>query len=679
LKIFLAMFLLANAATSFSKEESLSKRNRYFPNSLGRSIVIEKKWNPITETIEISSNESFVQSGFDLVKLENAEFDLEKRIRGALDEKLIEILKTKNDEAKLLVIVTMKPKQGIKYLDKEKTQIEEQRQSSIAINLLEPPVSFGKFFSEKQVNKEVFSSFSGRIELSKKEIMGVMHSQEIASIAMYEPQETVVSPAAMIFPAFFGQSTLDLNTLAKSAYDHSQIILPPNLASNVNVATFESGLDSRFLSYLQKPPIVWEAMTVPFISPEGDIFTRVTDSIHTLTTFTNLINAAPAARHFHRRSWTYNTTADADFLINNQIHSVSLSITNSNNVHDAQNISVDDFAARFPYPVFSVPTSNKNWDSVSHWRCYNAISVGNVQDSAGLHFKIDTLTCGGGATRTINPIPIYGGCINGGSNTNSCQSDREMPTIVAPGYTPFANHSLPPYTPTNPCQMLNLTEMIGPGIATGQRWGTSMSAPTTNGMVGNLIGQASGLAYKPEAVRAIMILTARNVTNGYWNHGYDGKDGGGVIHGADAISFGKSYTQVYPGSPSAEKALWYGSFSAGDFSPTRNKTFSIKIPSTKPAGKHLRIVLTWNSIPDLVARRNYLSDIDLRFTSNSGVTTSTSWDSNNEVLDIESSTLTAGGTYQCVVVPAIWRIGTNARTSSTYASLAWHWVTDRAR
>ena len=40
---------------------------------------------------------------------------------------------------------------------------------------------------------------------------------------------------------------------------------------------------------------------------------------------------------------------------------------------------MDDFAYRWPYPVFCNPTANGGYDQEVNWQCYNAISVGNVK------------------------------------------------------------------------------------------------------------------------------------------------------------------------------------------------------------------------------------------------------------------------------------------------------------
>jgi hypothetical protein len=206
------------------------------------------------------------------------------------------------------------------------------------------------------------------------------------------------------------------------------------MALGVRAATFESGLNSGFLSCLGVTPVAYDPMTAPFMTPSWS--TDPDDSVHSLVTFTNLVNAAPGGSFYHRRSWSYQSPADRNFIGYNQLASISMSVNAGEfEANGFENRVVDDYAYVYPYPVFSNPTHNNGWWNRPYWAAYNALSVGNVQDSALVHFKIDTITCGGGATQTRNPNPVYGSCIDGGSYPN-CAGDREMPYLVVPGYTP---------------------------------------------------------------------------------------------------------------------------------------------------------------------------------------------------------------------------------------------------
>jgi hypothetical protein len=134
---------------------------------------------------------------------------------------------------------------------------------------------------------------------------------------------------------------------------------------------------------------------------------------------------------------------------------------------------------------------------------------------------------------------------------------------------------------------------------------------------------------------------------------------------------------VYPNSTAQINGYYYTSLSQSDFIPSSvHRSFNIKIPSSLPADKHLRIVLTWDSSPDLIANVNDISDIDLSF--NNGAKSSSSWDANVEMIDVPAANTAPNGTYPCEIVPYLWRHHANARSSIIYVALAWGWVTDHA-
>jgi hypothetical protein len=110
-----------------------------------------------------------------------------------------------------------------------------------------------------------------------------------------------------------------------------------------------------------------------------------------------------------------------------------------------------------------------------------------------------------------------------------------------------------------------------------------------------------------------------------------------------------------------------------------NKRFNYAVPNPKPSGKHLRVVLTWDSNPVVGGGVNALSDLDLIVQYNGSVRTSGSWDNNVEVVDIAASELTAGSSYYIDVSPYISRIpASGSRTNFFYYAIAWTWVKDHA-
>lgn len=658
------------------QEITLSKITKGFPNALpGKTVIIEKTFDPKTKRIGIRSNHESITNADALVALERAETKLIREKNGAMAPAMAEKLAGADDTALVLAVVSLKHPEGVVYLDKFKHSPEELRENSLSIANLKPLKS-GETVLRKYQDVRILEDgdFSLVISASRATLMRMAFDEDIGSLSLYEVPKSLAKKGGgarfLGLSALWGQSSINLRTLARSAYSHSQSPLPSNLASGVRAATFETGLNAVFLSCAGITPAAYDPMTVPFTS----LGSGAGDSVHSLVTFTNLFNAAPGGSLYHRRSWTYQNSADRNFIINNQLATISMSTdVGQNSANSAENRAVDAFANIYPYPVFSNPTANDGWRLPPRWAAYNALSVGNVQDSAYTHFKIDTITCGGGATQTRNPNPVYGGCIDGGTYPN-CAGDREMPYIVAPGYTPFANISL-----TTPCYMLNVTPMTSNCISQGQEWGTSMSAPTLNGMAASLMGRNPYLKNNPELVRAILLQTARNVHGGLWNWREDGKDGAGVVHGASAIAFATNLPWTSPGNTPIPKAYSFLNFCQTDFGGNGTKTYNISIPNPKPAGQHLRVVLTWNSFPDLVNNENRLPDVDISLSSNIGNRTSSSWDANVEILDIPAVEFTAGGNYSLDIVPYMWRRTAGANANCSYAALTWGFTTTQAR
>ncbi len=315
---------------------------------------------------------------------------------------------------------------------------------------------------------------------------------------------------------------------------------------------------------------------------------------------------------------------------------------------------MDDFAYRYPYPVYVTGSANAGYSYETNWQSYNAISVGNVRHTNGSTYELAD------CTQTKNPPPVYGSCISG-SGAN-CAGDREMPYIVVPGI---------PSTGTD----FASTCLEGSGTVA---CGTSWSAPVGNGIAADVISADSRLSGWPEKVRATMILTAQNVDGGDWASGTDGRDGSGVVSGSEAVSFAQNHTTVSVGNTAVEKGMMASSMYASDFS-AGNKRFNYLVPNPKPSGMHLRAVLTWDSNPVVGGGTNALSDLDLIVQYNGSTRSSASWDNNVEVVDIAASEVTAGSSYYIDVSPYSNRIpASGSRTNYFYYSVAWTWVKDHA-
>jgi hypothetical protein len=247
-----------------------------------------------------------------------------------------------------------------------------------------------------------------------------------------------------------------------------------------------------------------------------------------------------------------------------------------------------------------------------------------------------------------------------------------MPHIVAPGYGAYVcGHS------TSCLQ----TVWSGQG-----GWGgTSFSAPVTNGIAACIQSANNNFKSWPELTRATLVLTAQNVYGDYWSPVNDGIDGAGAISGAGAVLFALNSTSVSQSNSAVERGYNVGSIpeNTGNY---YNINFSIKVPDTKPAGKHLRIVLTWDSSLSLSSLdSNKLADLDLvvpgyscPFNNNDNWGT---WESNVEVADIASNRLTPGSVISPFI--RVWDFtipasAYNKSMNAIYYSIAWTWVKDHA-
>ncbi|MBD3240371.1 MAG: S8 family serine peptidase [Chitinivibrionales bacterium] len=347
----------------------------------------------------------------------------------------------------------------------------------------------------------------------------------------------------------------------------------------------------------------------------------------------------------------------------NSIESMSLSYSRQMpSVRDCdfdEFVVMDDFAYRWPYPVFCNPTANNGYQYQANWQCYNAISVGNVRDSNLTHYMCDDrfTPVNFQQSQTTNPDAVYGDT-----------DDREMPNVVVPGIHPDGDTIY-----TEPWDHFALGQFPANG--------TSLSAPICNGIAACVMS-ANSSYYRtyPERVRAAIMVTAQNVHGGEWDASVDGRDGAGVVSGYSAATFAQQATVLWgPTMYAYEQACAWDDWAEDDYS---NKVYAVKTPSQLPANKHLRLVLTWDSNPDMVNMDNSLSDFDLVFSSSTDIQDyiaySSSYNGNVEIVDIPRNDLEADETYYAILTAFTFRVPDGARSSSTYYSLAWTWVADHA-
>lgn len=597
----------------------------------GKILKAVKTLDPVTGRIQVQVYEDGAMLAAPIAQLERQEAAVRASRKGTLSEDLVAKLPNLKSNEKLRVSIHLKYP-PITYPDKTLVDSDEARSVSMTAATLAPVVNLNAV-----MRKYGFLGLVSRGndiaegELSRTQIESLKDDPEIGAVDV-QFEDDPGSP--------------EFSTLAASAYNPSPV--PSSVGLGVRSATFETGLTASFLSCIGVTPAAWDA------NASRDSY----EIRHANATFTCLVRMAPSATFYHRGTVTFDGTGDINYLINNGIQTASSSwlrgATTPYHSTYPEFLVMDDFAYRYPYPVFVDLAGNAGFAYEVNWQCYNAISVGNVRHTNNSTYELTE------CTQTKNPPPIYGSCISGtGAN---CAGDREMPYVVVPGT---------PYTGTD-----FATTCLGGNNTLN--CGTSWSSAIGNGLAADIIAADSRLVSWPEKVRATMILTAHNVDGGHWASGTDGRDGSGVVSGADAVAFAQSHTSVSPGNSAVENGMGAGSLYASDFG-AGNKRFYYRAPNPMPSGKHLRVVVTWDSNPIVGGSTNALSDLDLVVQKNGGTQSSTSWDGNVEVVDIANSDLSAGGAYYIDVAPAINRIPTSgSRTNFFYYAIGWTWVKDHA-
>jgi hypothetical protein len=633
MKKFMGVLGMIVGANGFAFGQAVSDGYRYleFPEALpGKVLKVRKVVDAITGKVAIRTSLEGVESDADLRTLESTEERILRSRDGAIDHELAERMRRMDGAEKTTVAIHLKYP-PISYPDKTRHSAEELKAASLAAAAVRPLTDFDAL--SRRYGIPWAQDRGGDIlicDLTRSQLEAMKSDGGIGAIEAIR-EEGPLSP--------------DLSTLSASGYNPGSV--PSGSGSGVNAATFETGLTSGFLSCIGVTPASYDTNTTGLS----------TDIRHANASFRCLAGTAPSANLYHRLSITFNGTDDVNYLINNGIQTVSMSRTRGgtspSHSTSAEFLVMDDFAYRYPYPVFVNPSANDGYQYEVNWQCYNALSVGNVRHTNNSTYEMAD------CTQAKNPPPVYGSCISGtGAN---CAGDREMPYVVVPGI---------PSSGTD----FGTSCLGGSGTVV---CGTSWSAPIGNGLAADVIAADSRLVSWPEKVRATLILTAQNVDGGYWSCGTDGRDGSGVVSGSDAVSFAQNHSTVYVGNTAVEKGMGAGSISTSDFSGTRR--FNYVVPNPKPSGKHLRVVLTWDSNPVVGGGTNALSDMDLSVQKNGGTQSSYSWDGNVEVVDIAANDLTAGSSYYIDVLPGINRIpASGSRTDYFYYAVAWTWVKDHA-
>ncbi|GEM_PF-1549343 len=640
--------LISGAVLIFSQDlgasgtQVLARTIREFPHMLpGIRIEVRKEMDPVEKIVRIASNSEQVQSMADLVALEEGERRLKRSESGALADPLVDWLSKAKDADEKEVSIFMKYGDGVRYLDKTRHPESALREQSSFLAALQPEVDLETFLKNYDLGlMRKMGKAAGVAKVSKAKLRKIMLRSEVAIIEEYLPP----SPTQSGGPALSG--------LANSAYNHSSASIPTQSGQNVNAATFEQGLLQAFVNCIGIPSSLQYRLGITTVP-----------SSHSMITFRLLQYASPGANLWHYPSFSYSDAEN--WIITNNITAMDASIEGASSPSDGIARFTDDFAYRFPFPVFVGPAGNQGYQYVPGNQEYNLINVGNVRHTNQSAFElVDVANPNGGCTRAKNPAPIYGGSCLTGSLGQGCAGDRELPLLVAPGFS-----SVPGQPLTDACSSYFSSEL---GAC-----GTSFSAPVTLGMAANVLAADSRMQGWPEKVRAVLLATAENVYGGEWNSNQDGRDGAGVVNGASAVFLAKNHTSVSSENTPVVDGVGAGALYPADFSGYMN--YKIKIPASKPAGKHLRVVLTWDSNPDVDAPfANNLSDLDLSLQHNTGWSSSSSWNGNVEIIDVLAANLTAGATYTAQVNKYIARIPSTARAGFLYYAIAWTWVDDHA-
>ena len=617
--------------------------------------------------VKLSSTSRRINSMEDLVALEELEAKNTRRKNGAFGRFLGMRLEKMSDTDSIDVEIHLAPRE-IPYLDKTRFSESEQTERTRQISLLTPPISVDSFAMKnglaigKKISKTVFTA-----RMRKSSINKLRFASDLVQVSeFFEPADLQIPN-----PPF--------TSLTTSAYNTTALMPADARGQGINAATYEQGLTPDFANCLGN-----------LSSNQIEFYPN--PSSHSLETFKCLWQTASAANLFHVRGaliGEYDTYVPDHNLVSLSESRARpedrVTCTNGNmptiypeTAENTNSMYVDEWAYKRPYPVFSNPAANWGQQYETNWQCYNGISVGNVRHTNQSHFEMpvgeNPQICeySEGANQSRNPQNRYGGPIFKAANSvyTYASGDREMPYIVVPGYTPTTGIAM-----NDVCLPPNSAQARTPLWA-----GTSYSAPTANGIAACVLSANSRMTSWPEKVRAAMLVTAENVDGGYWNTNYggaDGLDGAGVVSGSSAVAFARGHSDVSAGHSNPVVDGMSGG-SIGKTGWGSSLTYLALVPSPKPPGKHLRVVLTWDSNPVFYSWNswdNKLSDLDLDVINAGTYTGSHSWNGNVEMVDLPASSLTVGATVTIKINQVIDRI---PNTGFFYYSIAWTWVKDHA-
>lgn len=652
---------LVFASKGVSEKCLVNTSKVFFPKTLGsETINIQKIWDDSLKKILIKSNNINIQNSSDLRFFEKKEEEKERAQYGNLKGHLKKILDyNSNSDSLIKVRVAYKYPQVV-YKNPKLHSPEEIKEQNIEISRLRPITNLDNLKKKHKITKAVVANQGEAVlEIKASNLHSLAFDTTLASTWPEIEKKVELLQSGTGYP--------QLNLLGYSAYRNT----PQSFyGAGAKVATLEQGLSRSFVQCSGLCPTGNPQDASCKIKYYDTLTTSVPDPVHSILTFRTLSFAAPGAKLYHFAK-TYYELFVIDTLIARGIESVSMSVARYSQsfpwqFYDAnvtEFLWIDDAVFRAPGLLFVHPTANAGFERVAHWQNFNGLSVGNIKDDGISIFKFANYTQTRNPPR-MNYGSFVGPClqpeIQTGGQTIGCAGDREMPHIVAPGLSPGPSTYM-----KDPC----VDSTFG---------GTSLSAPLLSGVAASVIA-ANPYSMRGNSlkVKAALLVTAENVDGGEWDMNIDGRDGAGVVNGSTAMEFAAFHEEAWDGRP-IERGM------DADYVPDSyfngpSKNYKIKMPSSLPSGKHLRIVLTWHSTPDLNKSINYISDLDLSFLTSSQYYSSASYLSNVEIIDVPRAQLTPGATYDAFVSFVTNRRPSSSRTLGTNMVIAWTWVADHAR
>jgi hypothetical protein len=639
----------------------------YFPSSLSKPVHVQKMVDPSTGQTSIVTDNSLVTKMSDLDHFRSVEDSVRRAKWGAMSSDLGSLLDGSNDNALVNVIVTMKTPVHTP-LDKMHNSIATLKANALSMMQSAPIKTSSTLLSQHQITPNVlFNQDDHHVEaqMEKSDLRKLAFDTGVAQISLKrEPTPCAITASTRYATPF--------SCLANSAFNPAPM---PSYGQGAGVrsATFEPGIWQYVVDYHHLNP-----SQISWILPNSMDASLALSNLHANLTLTCLINAAPQANIFHVPYNDYGTSitdGQFQFITGQAIQTISVSTANFGtgfgDPHtNLELLCMDEMAFIYPYPVIVTPSNNNGFQYPVDWPCYNAISVGCDVDTPLTWYKF-----GGGwgdCSQAANPMPVYGGFVK---TLNNLSGDREMPYVVSPGYSPVGCPGCKWNMTDTACDsVLNLDGVLPPQIQ--YTCGSSYSAPTVNGIAADVIGASNSFVDWPEAVRTAIILTAENVSGSYWVSSIDGKDGAGTVSGYNAVQYARNCTNVGPQNSACQTGISIGEITS--MQSTLPILYNIAIPATKPSGKHLRVVLTWDATPDLVNNLNYLCNLDLWVTNPNNNTAgpygySASYDGNVEVCDIPAANISTSSLVAHILIAAL---RFPASQNYTYYSIGWTWVSD---